>query len=190
MRAEIHPQTPVYESAAKDKQIASFMLLPLIEFEFAFNGSQKPVITQSERNIQQLKVLFRICRNHGWTASEKIAPLGKKDEYFFKLSNRGFKEIYGLAGPMADGSKDEWARLLCERADNVVKDMKTKDTILKSLQKSGNGLSVLDICLKTRRLPYTVTRHLKNLERAKMIARKNALWYARKSASTPANSPS
>ena len=97
----------VYEISLKNKKVAAFILLPLIEFEFAFNGSQKPSITQSESNLPQLKTLFRICREHEWLSSKKITKLGNKNEYWFKLSNSGFKEIYEIAGPMTDTNKNK-----------------------------------------------------------------------------------
>ena len=63
MRVEIHPQNSVYYKALRDKKIAGLMLLPLIEFEFAFNGSQKPAITQSDLNKPQLQVLLTYAAN-------------------------------------------------------------------------------------------------------------------------------
>ena len=160
--------TSVYDRAISSREIAATILLPLIEFEFAFNGAQKPAITQSESNLNQLKVLFGICQSHNWTASQKISKLGNKDEYWFKLNNSGFKEIYQIAGPMADKNKDKWALLLCERAGKTEKSRFVKDDILRAI-KGSNGLSIYDICLKTRRLPYTVSRHIKNLEKRGLV---------------------
>lgn len=188
MRVGIRPRNSVYQKALENKKVASYIVLPLIEFEFAFNGSQKPVLTQSESNFRQLEVLFDICKKYGWLSSKKIVPLGNKKEFCFKIGNKGFAEIYKLAGPMVDEKKDEWARLLCERAQNVEKNRNAKKDIINIL-KSENGLSTLEICLKIRRLPYTVTRHLRKLERAKMVQKNKGRWIL-KSASIPANSPS
>jgi len=178
----------VYEKAKKDKKLAAQILLPLIEFEFAFLGSQKPAITQSSKNLEQLKVLFEICKNHGWVSSQKISKLGNKKEYWFKLNNKGFSEIYKLAGPMADKRKDEWAKLLCERAGKAKeKDRKLKEKILKILQ-GRKRITTLEICLKLRKLPYTVTRHLRKLEKEGIVRKNGNLWII--STSAPANSPS
>ncbi len=162
------PSKSVYEKAKSSKIIAANILLPLIEFEFAFNGAQKPAITQAESNLNQLKVIFGICKSHKWTASQKISKLGNKNEFWFKLSNIGFKEIYQIAGPMADKNKDKWALLLCERAGKIEKSRLIKDKILRAVR-SSNGLDIYDICLKTRRLPYTVSRHVKDLEKRGVI---------------------
>lgn len=189
MRVIIHPHNSIYKRAMTNKELASYILLPLIEFEFAFHGAQKPTLTQSELNLRQLEVLFNICKKHSWTASEKIMPLGKKNEYYFKLNNRGFKEIYKLAGPMADSIKDKWAKLLYERAEGKEKNRNMKENILKLLQTSQKSMSTLDICLETRRLPYTVTRHLRNLARVGLIKKTDNGWIF-VSANIPTNSPS
>ncbi len=171
----------------EDKKLAANVLLPLIEFEFAFLGSQKPAITQSKENFQQLKILFQICKAHNWV-STKIAKLGKKDEYWFKLSNKGFKEIYELAGPMADKRKDQWAKLLCERAEATEKDRKISNKIIKLLEENEKGLTTTDLCLKLRRLPYTITRHLRKLKNNGIVTKSGNLW--KLSVGAPANSPS
>ena len=169
------PSISVYQRAMSSKKVAATILLPLIEFEFAFNGAQKPAITQAESNLNQLKVLFGICSTHKWTASQKISKLGNKDEYWFKLSNLGFKEIYKIAGPMADKNKDKWALLLCERAGKTEKTRFVKDDIMKAI-KGTSGLSIYYICLKTRRLPYTVSRHVSDLEKRGLIKRTPNGW--------------
>ncbi|HLC76604.1 MAG TPA: helix-turn-helix domain-containing protein [archaeon] len=159
----------------ESKEIAATILLPLIEFEFAFNGAQKPAITQAESNFNQLKVIFGICKTHDWVASQRISKLGNKNEYWFKLSNTGFKEIYSIAGPMADKGKDKWALLLCERAGKTEKSRLIKDDVLRMI-KNSEGADIYEICLKTRRLPYTVSRHIKNLEKQGLIKKTFSGW--------------
>lgn len=169
------PSKSVYQRAIESKEIAATFLLPLIEFEFAFHGAQKPAITQAESNLKQLEKVFAVCQSHYWTASKCISRLGNKNEYWFKLSNTGFKEIYQIAGPMADEQKDKWAQLLCERAGKTEKSRLVKDDILRTIKRSG-GVDIYDICLKTRRLPYTVSRHLKDLERRGVITKTSNGW--------------
>jgi len=174
------PSNSVYVKAVKSKEIAAMILLPLIEFEFAFNGAQKPAITQSKANLSQLKTLFEICSKHKWVASEQISKLGNKEEYWFKLSNGGFKEIYQIAGPMSDKNKNEWALLLCERAGRTEKNRKTKDDIFRYIASSKGEQSIYQICLNTRRLPYTVTRHIRNLEKRGAIEKTLGGWVAKR----------
>ena len=180
------PSKSIYEVALKDKKIAAAILLPLIEFEFAFFGSQKPAITQARKNVKQLRVLYQICKQHGWTAT-KISKLGNKNEFWFKISNKGFKEIYELVGPMADNLKDKWAQLLCKRAESTKKERNIRKKIIKILSKEKNGLLTWELCLKLERLPYTVTRHLRLLQKEGLVKKVKDKWVF---ASTPANSSS
>jgi len=180
------PSKSIYEVALQDKKIAAAILLPLIEFEFAFFGSQKPSITQARKNIKQLRVLYKICKQHGWTAT-KISKLGNKDEFWFKISNNGFKEIYKLAGPMADELKDKWAQLLCKRAESTEKERNIREKIIKILSERKDGIRTWELCLKLERLPYTITRHLRLLQKEGLVKKIENKWI---SASTPANSPS
>ncbi len=181
------PSQSVYMKSLSDKILAANILLPLIEFEFAFNGAQKPVLTQSKSNLRQLQIVFEICKNHGWLSENKISKLGNKEEFCFKLNNSAFKEIYEIAGPMADPKKDQWAKLVCERANSLNKNRKIKQEILTILKNSDKEISTLELCLKLRRLPYTVTRHLRNLEKQTLVIKNDNGW---KSIGTPVNSSS
>ena len=170
------PSKSVYAKALNSKEIAAQFLLPLIEFEFAFHGAQKPAITQATSNLNQLRTLFDICKSHGWLSTKQITKLGKKDEYWFKITNTGFKEIYEIAGPMADKNKDKWAILLCERAKGIEKSREIRKLIFSLLKKSNEPLTTVEICLKVRRLPYTVTRHLRKLEKEGFVLKDVNGW--------------
>lgn len=174
------PSKSVYEKALYSKEVAATILLPLIEFEFAFHGAQKPAITQSVSNLNQLKVLFKICKIHNWLSTKHITKLGNKDEYWFKITNTGFKDIYEIAGPMADKKKDKWAILLCERANSVEKNREARNDILSLIKKSKQPMRTVEICLKTRRLPYTATRHLRKLEKEGFVNKNVDGWVAKR----------
>ena len=174
------PTKSVYERALDSKELAANILLPLIEFEFAFHGAQKPAITQAASNLNQLKTLFKICKKHQWLSTKRITKLGNKNEYWFKITNTGFKEIYGIAGPMADKTKDKWAILLCERAKGIGKNRKAKKEILSLLKKANRPLTTLEICLRTRRLPYTATRHLRKMEKEELVRKNVDGWIVKR----------
>src|SRR3989338_10229371 len=143
------PSKSVYQKSLHSKELAANILLPLIEFEFAFNGAQKPAITQAISNLNQLNVIFQICKKHNWLSTKQITKLGNKDEYWFKITNTAFKEIYEIAGPMADKNKDKWAILLCERANGVEKNREARNSILSFMKKSKSSLRTIEICLET-----------------------------------------
>ena len=166
----ISSRNSVYLKAITNKQIAAYILLPLIEFEFSFYGSKKPWISQAEKNANQLEALFAICKAHGWVTG----PIKKfrKTELSFKLSNKGFSEIYKLAGPMADKGKDSWARLLVERAGKLrylESDTLSSKDVLAYIRRRKTPLSIRDVCIALKRLPNSIGRHLRILKEKGLV---------------------
>ena len=164
----------IYEEALKDKKIAAKILIPLIEFEFGFRGLDSPEIVQTNSNREQLEAIFKICKNHGWVTSEKIKYKGKN--LYFRISKKGFKEIYEIAGMFASKEKNEWARLILERLDKRGGyrrgQEKTEEKVFSLLNKEKNWLSVEEICLRLRLLPSVVREALRLLFKNKKIQRK------------------
>ena len=106
--------TSIYQEAFENKEIAAKILIPLIEFEFGFKGLDSPELIQSLGNLRQLERVFQICKNHGWVTSEEIRRKGKNP--YFRISKKGFYEIYQIAGPFEDEEQNEWTKLLLERS--------------------------------------------------------------------------
>ena len=174
------PSKSVYEEALASKEIATKILIPLIEFEFSFHGCEKPSLTQAESNLEQLKTIFNICKKHGWTTAKTVKKLGNKNEYWFKITNKGFKEIYEFSGPMADKNKDKWAKLLQERSEGKEKNRNMKKDLMQILKSKNGSVTTLELSLKTRRLPYTVTRHLRKLEKEGLVEKTESGWIAKR----------
>ncbi len=176
----------VYKIAIKDKRIASLILLPLIEFEFSFFGSKKPILMQGKKNYIQLMAIYEICKSHGWN-SGKVIEFDRG--YVFGLNNNGFKEIYSIAGPMADPEKDKWANLLLERANRKhERTIKKKEIMLLLKTDPGKVWKTKEICINLRRLPYSITRQLRKLEKEGYIRKEKGGW--RTNTIHSANSPS
>ena len=162
----------VYEECIKDKKLAAKVLLPLIEFEFGLIGDDKPTLVQSRSNIRQIKTIFEICRKHGWTTSRKL--LFKKGNPYFRINTRGFREIYDIAGPFADSTKDQWARLLLERAGKVGgykgRAQPTETKVLELLKRNpGRKWKIEELCLELRLLPGTIRSALRALEKERIV---------------------
>ena len=176
----------VYNLALKDKRIAAMILLPLIEFEFSFFGSKKPILMQGKKNYVQLMAVYKICKRHRWN-SGKVTEFSRG--FTFGLSNSGFKEIYAIAGPMADSDKDKWATLLFERAERGHEKTIRKEKILELLETDRKKVwKTKEICINLRRLPYSITRQLRRLEKDGNVRRLNGGW--KFGGSCSANSPS
>ena len=164
----------VYEEALSSKNIASKVLLPLIEFEFGFMGLDSPELIQSKEHRKQLERIFAICKKHSWTTFDEIRSKGKNP--YFRISKNGFVEIYKIAGPFEDERKNNWANLLLERTGKKGGYMgnkeKTEDKVLDLLEKENKWLSVSDMCLKLRLLPSIVRESVRVLQKSKTLQQK------------------
>jgi DNA-binding transcriptional ArsR family regulator len=162
----------VYEECLKNRMLAAKILLPLIEFEFGLIGDDKPTLVQSRRNIEQIKTIFTICQENGWTTSKNL--LYKRGNPYFRISVRGFREIYNIAGPFADPNKDRWAQLLLERAgkaggykgDKQPTEKKVLEIIKRNPDKKWR---IEDLCLELRLLPSTIRSALRTLEKFHLV---------------------
>jgi hypothetical protein len=173
----------VYEKALRDKTLAAQILLPLMEFEFSVIGEDSPTLLQATVNKQQLQTIFRICKEHRWVTSSKLRKKGSN--FYFRLSRKGFKEIYKIAGPFVDKVKKKWAKLLIERVGKIggykKSEKPTEKKILKLLNSKRNKWwSIMEICLKLRILPSTAREGIRNLEKKKLVKKKkvgkSTLW--------------
>ena len=164
----------VYDECLRDRRLAAKVLLPLIEFEFGLIGDDKPTLVQSKDNIQQVRMVFKICKKHGWTTSRKL--LFKGGNPYFRINMRGFREIYNIAGPFADSVKDQWAQLLLERAGKVGgykgREQPTETKVLELLKRDPiRKWNIKELCLELRLLPGTVRSALRTLEKSHVIKR-------------------
>ena len=162
----------VYHECLRDRRLAAKVLLPLIEFEFGLIGDDKPTLVQSKGNIQQIRMVFEICKKHGWTTSRKL--LFKGGNPYFRINMQGFREIYSIAGPFADSAKDRWAQLLLERAGKVGgyrgREEPTEMKVLKLLKRDPRRKwNIKDLCLELRLLPGTVRSALRTLEKSQLV---------------------
>ena len=177
----------VYDLAMNDKQTASQILLPLIEFEFGFLGDDSPALIQSPNNKDQFMAIFEICKNHGWLRTDSYKRRGPN--LFFRISRKGFIEIYKNAGPFSSYRKKEWANLLVERFGKIggyqVNKTRTEDRVMKFLKEIDDWVTLQEICLRLRVLPGTVRMGIKQLREKGLIERKKeskaAYWRTKRS---------
>jgi len=164
----------VYTEALKDKKLAANILLPLIEFEFVFIGDDSPSLVQTFRNKDQLQAIFEVCKQYGWTTTDKI--MKKRDDLYFRLNRQSFEEIYKIAGPFADKERNEWAHLLLERLGKIggyrKKERKTEEKVLELFKKTKKPITVGKMCLELRLLPTCVREAVRNLYKSNSIRRR------------------
>ena len=153
------------ERAILEKQRAADVLMPLIEFEACFLGDESVKLVQGRQNQSQLEQIYRIAKAHNWATPKGVTQY-RTGSFAFSLSKAGFKEIYSLGGPMSDKRKDEWARLLVERAGIKGGCQKGKPSTKWRVVSALNGhpgASVEELCLHLRLQPGVVREALRGL---------------------------
>lgn len=174
-----------YAEALTNKETAAKILLPLIEFEFGFIGEDSPSLVQASSNKPQLEVVFNICKTHKWTTSNRLFAKGQN--FYFRISKKGFKEIYELAGPFVNKKRNEWANLIIERLGKKGGYMKgkkkTTEKVLTLLKQNQTWFTVTDICLRLRLLLNVVRTAIRELHTKGLIERKkvgrSVFWRAK-----------
>ncbi len=178
----------VYEEAVTDKQLAAKILIPLIEFEFAFMTDDSPSLVQAISNQSSINAIFQVCKQHGWTTTEHLMRKGKANNPYFRIPTSAFREIYTIAGPFADDRKHQWARLIVERSGNIggyrKGTQKTADRVRTLLLTEPDKFwTIYDICLALRLLPSTVREGVRQLYKSKLLERrregKTVFWKIR-----------
>ena len=177
----------VYKEAKTNKELAAKILIPLIEFEFAFQTDDSPSLVQSKVNKSSLDAIFQICKHHNWTTTKTLMEKGQNNLYF-RIPTKAFREIYTLAGPFADERKHQWADLCVERSGHIggyrVGTPKTEDRIYSlMLTEPSKVWTTFELCITLRLLPSTVREGLRRLHRAHLLHKerkgKTVFWKLR-----------
>jgi DNA-binding transcriptional ArsR family regulator len=183
----------VYKKALRNKQIAAQILIPLIEFEFGFLGNDSPDLIQSPVNKEQFEAIYEICEKHDWILPKSNKKKGKN--LYFRMSKKGFKEVYDLAGPFSNSYKNRWAILLLERYGVIggyqINKRKTHDRVLEVLD-NHQWKTLQSLCLELRLTPGTVREGIRNLKKMNLITRKmegKSAYYKMKGMFCPSTSP-
>ncbi len=172
----------VYKECVANKELAAKVLLPLIEFEFSLIGDDSPTLVQTKSNLNQLNAVFKICKSHGWTNFKRLRKKGSN--FYFRLTNDGLKEIYKIAGPFVNKSRNNWTILITERLrkkGGYMKDLpSTEDKIFKLMKETPKFWKVEDVCLSLRLTPSTIRKAFRKLNKNRLVERKkvgrSVLW--------------
>ena len=171
----------VYQKCLKNKELAANVLLSLIEFEFSLVSDDTPTLLQSHVNKEQLIAVFRICKSHKWTKFKKLKLKG--ENFYFRLTIDGLKEIYEIAGPFVSKKRNMWTKLITERAGKkggYMKEMpSTEKRIIDLLQTNHDWWTVEGVCLNLRLTPSTIRKSFRKIDNSfierKKIGR-SVLW--------------
>ena len=163
-----------YQEAFTNKTLAAKILIPLIEFEFSFLGTDSAELVQSSKNKEQLEMIYKICRAYNWTTPAGI--LQKGDNVYFRIRKDAFTEIYKLAGPFVSDLRNRWAELLIERSGAkggyMVGKTKTEEKVRQLMKQNSKWWRIEELCLNLRLLPSVIREATRTLSKQGLLLRK------------------
>ena len=180
-----------------NKVLAAGAFIVSMDFECRGVQAGKVSLCMSVKYFDFLNFMLDIAKKWGWTNLKKLAKvdvsysrrLGIKasDQYELSITMEGLKEIYSLAGPLADSFKDRCINFNVERSKNYknlggkLKSKKTKLKILVALKKSNKPLSSTDLMFVAGVRTDVVLDHLHSLESEGVVFKKRSgkryLWW-------------
>lgn len=184
-----------FRKLLKDKRLAAGAFIVSMDLEFRGVQSGRLSLCMSQKYEDFLVFMLKVARKWGWTHNKELSnvkidnslKLGIKasPQKELRIHIKGMKEIYNLAGPLANSYKDEFIRFHIKRSNNYVnlgyglKNNKTKDKIFQAIQQN--------IDITTTKLQFIVgigsdviLDHLHKLEKENKITKirsgKRYIW--------------
>ena len=170
-----------------DNKLAAGAFVVSMDLEFRGIQSGRPSLCMSEKYKDFLGFMLRLAKTHGWTKNQGLSPVSVENsrklginaspQFEFRISIKGLREIYSLAGPLANSSKDKCIKFHVERSKNYVNKgygllkNNTKGKILNALLNSPS-LTSTDLQFVAGVGVDVVLRHLHNLEKEGKVAKK------------------
>lgn len=178
-----------------NKKIAAGAFILSLDLECRGVQSGRPSLCMSEKYKDFLEFMLKVAKKWSWTNNSHLSPvkvdysrnlgINASPQYEFRINIKGLKEIYSLAGPLADSFKDKCIKFHIKRSNHFMKMGRTikkgesKKNILKQLKKEKN--------LTTTHLQFgagigtdVILDHLHNLEKEGKIKKermgKRYIW--------------
>ena len=184
----------LFDVLKTDRVLAAGAFVVSMDLECRGVQAGRISLCMSDKYKDFLNVLLKVAKKWGWTNNKSLAKvdveysrkLGIKasDQYEFSLSIAGLKEIYSLAGPLADSFKDNCIKFHCDRSNKYVNlgyglnKNKTKEKILNYLLKSNKSLSTTDLMFVAGVGTDVVRDHLNSLlKEGKLIKNRQGKRY-------------
>jgi len=138
----------------RDKKLAAGAFI--ISFDLECRGIQngKPSLCMSKKFKDFLNFMLKVAKKWRWTNNIQLSPvkienslklgINASPQYEFRINIKGLKEIYKLAGPLADKNKDKCIQFNIKRSNLFLKggyklrSKNTKFKILKYIKKNKN----------------------------------------------------
>lgn len=139
----------------KNKKLAAGAFVVSLDLECRGVQSGRPTLCMSEKFKDFLEFMLKIAQKWGWATKNGMSPvkveyskrlgINASPQYEFRINSEGLKEIYKLAGPLADRSKDECIKFNIQRSNKYQnngynnRSKNTKFKILRYIKKHKNS---------------------------------------------------
>jgi len=179
----------LYQTLFEDKILAAGAFIVSFDLEFRGLSLGMASLAMTNKYYDFLEFMLSLARKWNWTENTKLSEVNiahslirgikanpKKE---FRLSINGIKNIYGLAGPLADKEKDEFIRFHIKRSNNPHKNIRgrAKNKIIEILKNNGPTKStLLQIPVGVR--VDVILNHLHDLEKMQLVKKeRNGKYY-------------
>lgn len=169
----------------------------VVSMDLECRGVQQGSVSlcMSEKYKDFLNTMLKIAKKWRWTNNEKLSSvkvdnsiklgINASPQYEFRITINGLKEIYKLAGPLANTHKDKCIKFHIKRSNNYVnswemrKKANTREKILKAVKKNKN-LTTTDLQFIAGVRVDVILDHLHKLEKQEKVIKnrkgKRYIW--------------
>ena len=179
-KISINPYKNLFNELLINKSLAAGAFIISMDLEFRGIQQGAPSLCMSEKYKDFLEFMLKVARKWDWTKNKKLSEVNinhsiKRDinaspQFEFRINIKGLKEIYKLAGPLINTSKDKCIEFHVNRSKKYknngykLRKNKSKEKILAKL-KEKKDLSSTDLQFVSGTRVDVVLNHLHNLER-------------------------
>lgn len=172
-----------------DDSLAAGAFIVSFDLEFRGISTSEPCLCMTNKYEDFLGFLLDVARKWGWSTSNHLFNVNieyslrrginathKKE---FRLKSKSVKEIYNLAGPLADNRKNEFIQFHINRIsrDKLFRKLGETRQMILDVLKNGPNKST-EIQKYVHRRTDVVLDHLRNLEKQNIVSRKrNGKYY-------------
>lgn len=191
----INKKKNLFKVLLKNKTLAAGAFIVSMDLEC--RGTQQGSISlcMSEKYKDFLDFMLEIARKWNWTHNKYLSPvnvnysikkgINASPQYEFRININGLKEIYKLAGPLANSHKDKCIKFHIKRSENYINSWKirkkanTRGKILRAIIKN-NDLTTTKLQFIAGVRVDVILGHLHKLEKLGKIIKerkgKRYIW--------------
>jgi len=197
-KIQINKNKILFNKLLKNKNLAAGAFIISMDLECRGVPQGRVGLCMSEKYKDFLEFMLKVAKKWRWTNNKKLANvkvdfskkigINASPQYEFRINMRGLKEIYNLAGPLANSHKNKCIKFHVNRSNRYINlganfhKKKTKQKILKEIQRNKN-VTTTNLQFKVGIGNDVILYHLHNLENKGKIKKerkgKRYIWNVR-----------